>query len=118
MNGAAAAGVPFCASITVVTASRVADFEDGTIGAWTADALAVLDALTEGPQILVGSSMGGWIMLNVALARPLRVAGLVGIAAAPDFSQDIFWSLSSEDQELLRRDGASSRSRKKTAVTR
>ncbi len=81
-------------------------FEDGTIGAWTADALAVLDSLTEGPQILVGSSMGGWIMLNVALARPRRVAALVGIAAAPDFSQNIFWSLPSEDQERLRRDGA------------
>ncbi len=80
-------------------------FEEGTIGAWTADALAVLDCLTEGPQILVGSSMGGWIMLNVALARPRRVAALVGIAAAPDFSQDIFWSLSGEDRRRLRRDG-------------
>ncbi len=80
-------------------------FEDGTIGAWTADALAVLDSLTDGPQILVGSSMGGWIMLNVALARPRRVAGLVGIAAAPDFSQDIFWNLSREDHERLQHDG-------------
>ena len=80
-------------------------FEDGTIGAWTADALAVLDSLTDGPQILVGSSMGGWIMLNVALARPRRVAGLVGVAAAPDFSQDIFWKLSNEDHERLRCEG-------------
>ncbi len=80
-------------------------FEHGTIGAWTADALAVLDSLTEGPQILVGSSMGGWIMLNVALARPRRVAALVGIAAAPDFSQDIFWNLSTKEQELLQRAG-------------
>ena len=61
-------------------------FEDGTIGRWTADALAVIDRITEGPQILVGSSMGGWIALNVALARPARVAGLVGVAAAPDFT--------------------------------
>ena len=66
-------------------------FEDGTIGSWTEDALAVLDAATEGPQVMVGSSMGGWIMLLAALARPDRVAGLVGIAAAPDFTEDLIW---------------------------
>ncbi len=62
-------------------------FTDGTIGAWVEDALAVLDGLTEGPVALVGSSMGGWIMLHVALARPERVAALVGLAAAPDFTE-------------------------------
>ncbi|MGH6896181.1 MAG: alpha/beta hydrolase [Geminicoccaceae bacterium] len=65
------------------------DFIDGTIGAWAADALAVLDRATQGPMIVVGSSMGGWIMLLLALARPERVRGLVGVAAAPDFTEDL-----------------------------
>jgi pimeloyl-ACP methyl ester carboxylesterase len=64
-------------------------FEDGTIGQWVADAVAVLDNLTHGPQVLVGSSMGGWIMVLAALARPERVAGLVGVAAAPDFTEEL-----------------------------
>jgi pimeloyl-ACP methyl ester carboxylesterase len=64
-------------------------FEDGTIGAWAEDALAIVDRVTQGPLALVGSSMGGWIMLLVALARPERVAGLIGIAAAPDFTEDL-----------------------------
>jgi pimeloyl-ACP methyl ester carboxylesterase len=63
----------------------------GTIGRWVEDTVAVLDALTEGPQIIVGSSMGGWVMLLAALARPDRVQALVGIAAAPDFTEDLVW---------------------------
>lgn len=62
-------------------------FRDHTVGDWIADALAVLDRLTQGPQILVGSSMGGWIMQHVALARPGRIVGLVGIATASDFTE-------------------------------
>jgi len=61
-------------------------FEDGAIGDWAEDAEAAIAALTEGPQILVGSSMGGWIALLLARRMPGRIAGLVGIAAAPDFT--------------------------------
>jgi pimeloyl-ACP methyl ester carboxylesterase len=65
------------------------DFADGTISRWRDDAVAVIDSLTEGRQILVGSSMGGWIAVLAALARPERVAALVGVAAAPDFTSDL-----------------------------
>ncbi|MFC3052048.1 alpha/beta fold hydrolase [Kordiimonas pumila] len=61
-------------------------FADGTIGLWAKDAIAVIDKLTEGPQIVVGSSMGGWIGLLAAKARPGRVKAFVGLAAAPDFT--------------------------------
>jgi pimeloyl-ACP methyl ester carboxylesterase len=75
------------------------DFAAGSIGRWAEDAIAVLDGLTEGPQILVGSSMGGWIMLLAALARRERVRALVGVAAAPDFSADLFWARLDPAQE-------------------
>lgn len=81
-------------------------FEDGTIGRWTEDALALIDRLTEGPVVLVGSSMGGWIALLVALARPERAAGLIGIAAAPDFTEELMWaSMTPKEREALLRDG-------------
>ena len=64
-------------------------FEEGTISRWTEDALEVIQAFTEGSCILIGSSMGGWIMLRVALALGDRVSGLLGIAAAPDFTRDL-----------------------------
>ncbi|MBY8976617.1 alpha/beta hydrolase [Rhodobacteraceae bacterium NNCM2] len=67
------------------------DFLDGAIGDWAADALEAVTKLTEGPQILIGSSMGGWISLLVARKVPERVAGLIGIAAAPDFTEDSMW---------------------------
>jgi pimeloyl-ACP methyl ester carboxylesterase len=65
------------------------DFRDGTIGRWREDALAAIDALTEGPLILVGSSMGGWIGCLIALARPERVKGLVLIAPAADMTDKL-----------------------------
>ena len=73
-------------------------FADGTIGAWRADALAIVDRVTTGPLVVVGSSIGGWIMLLVALARPERVQGLVGIAAAPDFTEDLLLPQASPKQ--------------------
>jgi len=68
------------------TGSSGGTFEDGTLAAWLEDALAAIDRLAEGPLILIGSSMGGWIALHLALLRPERVHSLVGIAAAPDFT--------------------------------
>ena len=81
-------------------------FADGTIGRWTEDALMVLDRVTRGPQVLVGSSMGGWIALLLARARPDRIAGIVGIAAAPDFTEDLVNDvLDADARARLERDG-------------
>ena len=76
-------------------------FEDTVLSDWADDALLALKTLTKGPQIVVGSSMGGWLMLLTALAAPERVTGLVGIAAAPDFTRRFREELSPEDLEAL-----------------
>ncbi|HEY0325960.1 MAG TPA: alpha/beta hydrolase [Allosphingosinicella sp.] len=76
-------------------------FEDQALADWRDDAVAMIDS-GAGPVVLVGSSMGGWIMLLAALARPDRVAGLIGIAAAPDFTS---WGFSDADKETIARDG-------------
>jgi len=82
------------------------DFADGTIGRWRDDALAVIDALAPGPLLLAGSSMGGWLALLVALARPRRVRALVGVAAAPDFTETQMWQAMTQDERAtLMRDG-------------
>jgi pimeloyl-ACP methyl ester carboxylesterase len=67
-------------------------FRNGTISRWRDDALAVLDRLTQGPQILVGSSMGAWVALLVARLRPERVAGLLLLAPAADFTESLVWA--------------------------
>jgi len=79
-------------------------FEEGAIGDWAADAAAVVRKLTIGPQILVGSSMGGWISLLVARSMPDSVAGLVTIAAAPDFTEDSMWVGFDKDQRAALND--------------
>jgi len=81
-------------------------FTEGCIGDWVADARAVLEGLSEGPQILVGSSMGGWIALLLAQAWPARVVGLVTIAAAPDFTEDSMWAgFDAAEREVLMTEG-------------
>ena len=81
-------------------------FEDGTIGRWLDDSLAVLDQLTTGKLVLVGSSMGGWLSLLAARARPERLAGLVLIAAAPDFTERMLLKgMSPEERIRLQREG-------------
>lgn len=80
-------------------------FEEGCIGDWAEDAVAAFEELTDGSQILVGSSMGGWIALLLARRFPGRVAGLVGIAAAPDFTELIWQEMTEDQRETLLRDG-------------
>lgn len=82
------------------------EFTEGCIGDWAADAMEIVRALTDGPQVLVGSSMGGWIALLMARAMPEKVHGLVGVAAAPDFTEDSMWDGFDEAQRAaLLRDG-------------
>jgi len=87
--------------------SSPGNFADGTIGAWLEDTLVVFDQLTEGTQIVVGSSMGGWLGLLLAKARPERMRAYIGIAAAPDFTEELIWkNLTTQQRETLMHDGA------------
>jgi len=79
--------------------------EEGCIGRWRDDGLAILDSVTTGPQLVVGSSMGGWIMLLLAIARPQRVYALLGLAAAPDFTRRLEASLTGEQRHQLADNG-------------
>ncbi|MCF3973919.1 alpha/beta fold hydrolase [Paracoccus salsus] len=81
-------------------------FAEGCIGDWVQDARAVIEALTTGPQVLVGSSMGGWIALLLARAIPQRVAAMVTVAAAPDFTEQGYWAgFDAAQRDLLMRQG-------------
>jgi len=75
-------------------------FTDGSILKWSEDALSVLDNLTNKKQILIGSSMGGWIALILAKKRPQKIHSMIGIAAAPDFTEDLMWDNFSEDEKI------------------
>jgi len=77
-------------------------FADGNLDRWRDDALALIDHLWDGDILPIGSSMGGWIALLLALARPGRTAALVGIAAAPDFTH---WGFSDEQKAILQTEG-------------
>lgn len=84
------------------TGSSGGEFEDGTLGGWLGEALHMLDTFTQGPVILIGSSMGGWIALHLACRRPDRIAALLGIAAAPDFTN---WGFSETEKAELQLSG-------------
>ena len=89
------------------TGSSEGRFADGTLDRWLDEALAMTEGLTEGPLILVGSSMGGWIAVHLALRLPERVQALVGIAAAPDFTD---WGFTAEHKQELLEQGKIERS--------
>ena len=81
------------------------DWREATIGRWREDAIALIDSL-EGPVVPVGSSMGGWVALLLALARPDRLAGLVLVNPAPDFTEDLMWpGLADHERQAILREG-------------
>ena len=80
-------------------------FEDFTISDWKKDLLDIIDNIAKGPQILVGSSMGGWLMFLAAKARPSRVTGMVGLAAAPDYIDGFYNNLTVKKKKELNKKG-------------
>ena len=76
-------------------------FEDFTISDWRKDLLDIIDNIAKGPQILIGSSMGGWLMMLAAKARPQRIKGMIGLAAAPDFGKDLYNSLNKKNKREI-----------------
>ena len=80
-------------------------FEDFVISDWKQDLLDVIDKLTKGPQILIGSSMGGWLMILAAKARPKKIVGLIGLSAAADFGYSLHASLSLKNKNEIKNKG-------------
>lgn len=95
---AAAAGLAYLRFDYSGTGSSGGDFADATLARWLDEVLAAIDFLVDGKVLLIGSSMGGWLALHAAMKRPDRVAGLVGVAAAPDFTD---WGLKPGEREAL-----------------
>lgn len=102
---AAAKGWPFLRFDYFAHGESSGSLAEARIGRWRADALAVIDSLSQEPLILIGSSMGGWMALLAALARPKRIAGLVLIAPAADFTQTLMWPKLSETAQTQLRQG-------------
>ena len=76
-------------------------FEEFTISDWRKDLIDIIDNIAKGPQILIGSSMGGWLMMLVAKARPKRIKGMIGLAAAPDFGKDLYNNLNKKNKREI-----------------
>ena len=81
------------------------NFEDFTISDWKKDLFDIIDNLTKGPQILIGSSMGGWLMLLAAKSKKRKISALIGLAAAADFGKDLFNSLSIKNKQDIKTKG-------------
>ena len=81
------------------------EFEDFTISDWKKDLVNVIDNLTKGPQILIGSSLGGWLMLLAARSRPSRIKGMIGLAAAPDFGDNLYNNLTIKNKREIKNKG-------------
>ena len=81
------------------------NFEDFTISDWKKDLFDIIDNLTKGPQILMGSSMGGWLMLLAAKSKKRKISGLIGLASAADFGKDLFNSLSLKNKQDIKTKG-------------
>jgi alpha-beta hydrolase superfamily lysophospholipase len=81
------------------------EFKDFVISDWKKDLLDILDNILKGPQILIGSSMGGWLMMLAAKSRPSKIIGLIGIAAAPDFTKSLYSQLSQISKRKIKKQG-------------
>ncbi len=88
-------------------------FHEFTISDWKEDLIQIIDNLTKGPQILIGSSMGGWLMLLASQARPKKISSLIGLAASADFGDELYNSLSKKNKQEITKKGLTNYSKKK-----